>query len=82
MGKSYRKHSIIGIGGESNKKDKQIINRQLRRKVRQILRQDIEDIENVVLPIKEETMNTCDMTKEGKVYISKETPGYNKLMRK
>ena len=38
MGKSYKKHSIHGIAGGSDKQDKRIANRRLRSKVKQKLK--------------------------------------------
>ena len=66
MGKSFRKHDIIGHGASSEKYDKRIANRCLRTKIKRLLRQDpfIE-----VLPIMREISDVWCFNKDGKSWF-------------
>ena len=65
MGKSFRKHRIFGNCGGSEKKDKRICNRKVRRKAReQIERGDYE----LPFTIQDEALNKWSMNKDGKHY--------------
>jgi hypothetical protein len=66
MGKSYRKHDIIGHGGCSEKKDKSLANRKLRHKIKRLLKQNSE-IE--VLPILRELSDIWCFNKDGKSWF-------------
>lgn len=67
MGKSYRKAPIIGIAGDSEKKDKKIANGKFRKKSKQKLQQGkIEDLPYVL----NEVYNEWSMAKDGKIYLN------------
>lgn len=65
MSRSKRKTRIIGAGGKSasEKKDKTLANKRLRRAVKIRLKKGDE-----VLPNKKEISNVYDFAKDGKVY--------------
>ena len=65
MGKSYRKTKIFGCAGGSDKKDKRLCNRALRKKVREQLKQEDYD---KPFPIKQEIIDEYSMTNDGKHY--------------
>ena len=70
MSRSYRKSSIAGITkAKSEKKDKQICNRILRRKIKQIMTK--EQSEDWLFPISKEIVNPYSMAKDGKTYFDK-----------
>jgi dissimilatory sulfite reductase (desulfoviridin) alpha/beta subunit len=66
MSRSYRKHLIIGIGGRSEKKDKRIANRILRRSVKELLHANPEE---EIFPIMDEVSDKWSMNKDGKTYF-------------
>jgi len=69
MSRSYRKHDICGNAGRSNsseKDDKRIANRILRRNVRMLLHANPEE---EVLPVMNEVRDPWDMNKDGKSYF-------------
>lgn len=66
MSRSYRKHCIIGNCNSSEKYDKRIANRILRRTVKELLRRDPDE---VVLPIMDEVSDKWSMNKDGKSYF-------------
>jgi hypothetical protein len=86
MSHSRRKTPIIGFCGKggSEKKDKKIVNRRLRSKIKIILKQPLEKIEEAIIPKQDEMMDKWDMSKDGKGYIekTKDKEYYIKLMRK
>lgn len=64
MSRSYRKTPIAGIStAVSEKRDKQLVNRRLRRGVKQELRGEPEA---QVLPLKREVSDVWTMDKDGK----------------
>jgi|WetSurSiteA1Bulk_404760.scaffolds.fasta_scaffold26961_2 hypothetical protein len=81
MSHSRRKTPIIGIGGKSEKFDKIIMHRKLRRITKNLLK-NIEELDNIIFPIKNEVMDKWDMAKDGKYYISKKDKWYEKVIRK
>lgn len=83
MGKSFRKTPIIGIGSRSEKKDKQLINRRIRRRSKRILEEgDLEDIQEAMFPKQNEVMDPWNMAKDGKMYVPKNSEFYDKSIRK
>jgi hypothetical protein len=79
MSRSRRKTPITGITtAESEKKDKRIANRNLRRTSRTAIQK--QDSDEIALPILREVRNVWGMQKDGKQFFdSKKHP---KLMRK
>jgi len=65
MGKSRRKTPIFSNGGGSEKDDKRIANRKLRRKSKSLLKNFHE---NIIMPIIREVSNVWLMNKDGKHY--------------
>ena len=83
MSRSSRKHPICGIAAKSEKKDKRIINRILRHKVKAALKnKDIEELEEFIEPKKDEIMDVWGMAKDGKQRIEKDSPYYKEVLRK
>lgn len=76
MSRSKRKTPIFGNGGGSEKDDKRIANRKLRRKSKSLLQNFTED---TIMPLLNEVSNLWDMAKDGKSYWGKAT---EKDMRK
>ena len=65
MGKSRRKTKIFGNAGYSEKKDKRLCNRMLRKKVREKLHKEEYDAE---FPLPNDVFNIWSMGKDGKHY--------------
>jgi len=84
MTRSIKHNPICGIAVcKSEKKDKQIINRILRHKVRAVLKtKDLEELEEFLEPKKDEIMDKWSMGKDGKQRIEKDSPYYDKVTRK
>lgn len=88
MSRSHRHTPKGGWCGGSEKSDKRIGNRRLRKKSKQMIHEGKYDDE--VFPIMDEVMNKWAMTKDGKTWFGdlKDKPGefwegyYDKLMRK
>lgn len=82
MSRSRRKTDIIGNGGESEKYDKTIANRRLRKLVKVKVKQNPE----AILPIPKEISNNWDFCKDGKHYFgdrkSEDPEYYKKCKRK
>ena len=71
MSRSRKKHAITGVTtARSEKEDKRIINRILRRSARKLLKQ--EDREEAIFPIPDEVMSPWDMSKDGRIRWDKE----------
>jgi hypothetical protein len=62
MAKSFKKNPYAGIVGDSDKKDKRLANRRLRR----IVKQDV--VANSALTIRE-VSDVFDMNKDGKTFV-------------
>ncbi len=78
MSRSYRKTPITGITtAASEKRDKQLANRRLRRRVKQALRGEPEA---QVLPLKREVSDVWTMDKDGKRWF--DAGRFAELMRK
>jgi hypothetical protein len=75
MSRSHRKTPKSGIADVSEKRDKQIWHRRLRRAVKVGVEHGRE-----VLPLVRDVSNTWAMGKDGKIYWGKRAP--KKLMRK
>ena len=71
MSKSKRKTNVLGVTCcKSEKKDKKIYNKTLRRKTKQIIK-DSDDMENMQLPIKKDVSDPWLMGKDGKQRFDK-----------
>lgn len=79
MSRSYKKNSITGnCSSKSEKKDKQIYNKKLRRNIKQIMKK--EEVDDWLFPSLNETQNIWLMSKDGKSHFdSKKFP---ELLRK
>ncbi len=72
MSRSRKKIAITGwTTARSEKKDKRIINRSLRRQTRRILEGDAED---AIFPIQDDVMSLWSMQKDGKCWHREEKP--------
>lgn len=79
MSRSYRHNPYTGMtNAPSEKQDKRICNRRLRRRNKQRL---LSGEEHIFLT-KEEAMNIAVMDKDGKFYFDPDTDWGKKLMRK
>jgi hypothetical protein len=68
MSRSFKKNSICGIAGDSDKKGKQKANRKFRRKEKMFLQMSFFN----KIPIKlREVFNVYDLPKDGKAYFGK-----------
>jgi len=66
MSRSYRKSPCRGFCADSDKKGKQLANRKLRSKVRNILHYRYRE-EDLILPVMREISDLWDMAKDGKM---------------
>jgi len=67
MSRSFKKHPITGMTcAESEKKDKEIANRKLRRKTKKMIFDMIQK-DDVVLPVVKDTSDIWSFNKDGKV---------------
>ena len=73
MSRSYKKTPIIGhTKSESEKTDKKIWHRRFRHKTKSILRSmhnDIDSIDETVMPVEDDVSNLWSMSKDGKTYL-------------
>lgn len=70
MSRSRKKYPIHGFTtARSEKEDKRIINRRMRRKVRMQLSRD--DREEAIFPVQDEIMDLWEMSKDGKTRAEK-----------
>lgn len=80
MARSFRKTPVTGMtGSRSEKDDKRIWHRRLRRRTRCVLRQievDPERVETVSVPEIRDVSNVWDFNKDGKHYRK---PGYSRF---
>lgn len=78
MGKSRRRTPIVGVTtARSEKDDKRIVNRAIRRKSRVLVYK-----EDAIFPIPNEVLDKWSMAKDGKVFIGKNSIYYKKALRK
>jgi len=71
MSRSKRKTPVVGFTtSRSEKQEKRLINRALRRKSKVILK-DVDEEENYILPIADDYMNVWSMSKDGKQRMTK-----------
>lgn len=82
MSRSRRKHDFHGNGGESEKYDKTLANRRLRK----IIKAKVKDNPETVLPVPKEISNNWDFCKDGKFYFGdrkgKDPEFYKRMKRK
>lgn len=73
MSRSYKKTPIIGhTNADSEKLDKKIWHRRFRHKTKDILRSmhnDVDSMDDVVMPVEDDVSNTWSMSKDGKHYL-------------
>jgi len=73
MSRSYKKTPVIGhTKAESEKHDKKIWHRKFRHKIKNILHaahNDVEQINDIVMPIESDVSNTATMSKDRKHYL-------------
>ena len=75
MSRSYKKVPVAGhTGADSEKTDKKIWHRRFRHKTKDIIRSmymhnDVESIDDVVMPVEDDVSNTWSMSKDGKHYL-------------
>ena len=73
MSRSYKKTPIIGhTKSESEKTDKKSWHRRFRHKTKDILRSmhnDIDSIDETVMPVEDDVSNLWSMSKDGKTYL-------------
>lgn len=84
MSRSRKKNPVTGIAmAKSEKQDKRIINRIIRHKVKATLKKkDLEELEEFLEPKKDEIMDRWSMAKDGKTRYEKNSPYYEKVIRK
>ena len=84
MSRSKKHNPICAITcAKSEKQDKQIINRIIRRTVKAKLKtKDLEELEEFLEPKKDEIMDKWSMAKDGRQYIDKNSEYYKKVLRK
>jgi len=84
MSRSKKHNPICAITcAKSEKQDKQIINRIIRRKIKANLKtKDLEELDEIIIPTQDEIMNKWSMAKDGKQYIEKNSDYYKKVLRK
>jgi hypothetical protein len=83
MSRSHKKHPFIGTtSAKSEKKDKRIVNRQVRHKVNQALKYPDKFDENALYLKKEDISDIWDFAKDGKHRVDKNSEFYKKTMRK
>lgn len=87
MARSFRHTPIVGITtADSEKLDKRIANRRERSRIRQILLSLVgagdDCLDSLVLPHRRELSNVWSFDKDGKQYLMKDCPSYDKCMRK
>ena len=78
MSRSRRKHPIKGLAGRSDKKDKRLANRRLRRLTKICLSSSDLQQDFTVLPVMREVSDPWDFSKDGKIRID----STSKWMRK
>jgi hypothetical protein len=64
MSRSYKKNPA-GSGRVSEKEDKRILNRSMRRSSKQLIDKHAETDEDLILPVKDEVLNRWRMAKDG-----------------
>jgi hypothetical protein len=72
MSRSYRKTSIIGNAGSSEKYDKVHWHRKSRKYIKDHITSshgDLESLEDIIIPKEEELSNNWTMAKDGKSYV-------------
>lgn len=83
MSRSYKKNPFMGIAGRSDKQDKRLANRRLRRVIHTKLNSGNTDFDEVALPALREVSDVWDMAKDGKMRLSEGSlPAFKKFLRK
>jgi len=95
MSRSRKHNPIGGCGKGSEKKDKQMANQRLRQKERQTLKTlqfqitdangniiSLQEADETIFPVIDDVSNIYDFTKDGKMRVEKDSPWYQKMMRK
>lgn len=83
MSHSYKKHAFSGFTtAKSEKKDKRIVNRQVRHKVNQALKYPDKFNENALYLDKEDISDVWNFAKDGKTRTDKKSMFYKKTIRK
>ena len=87
MSRSWKHNPVSGFTtAKSEKDDKVIINKKLRRTRRQLLKNpDLEVLETAIFPVKQEVMDIWSMAKDGKTYYTskyQDKDWYEKVWRK
>jgi hypothetical protein len=80
MSRSRRKNPIMGIGASSDKEDKRLANRKLRRLTNERLR--CTDLEDEIFPVIREVSDVWGMAKDGKTRFDPSDPDNAKYLRK
>lgn len=73
MSRSYRKNSIIGNTGSSEKYDKVHTHRKSRKQIKDHIAAthgDLESLEEILMPIEDEISDSWTMAKDGKTYYN------------
>lgn len=79
MSRSRKKHPICGVAAASDKQDKRLANRRLRRKTKCLTQPQILSDE-YILPVMREVSDVWAMAKDGKWRVDPEK--YPKVLRK
>lgn len=83
MSRSYKKTPIISHAGSSEKEDKKHAHKVYRKHIKDDIAAshgDVEQLEELIMPIEEELSNTCTMSKDGKSYVNLEDYADNEVV--
>lgn len=75
MSRSYKKTSVIGHTGASEKQDKKHAHKVYRKRIKDDISSshgDVEKLQELIMPIEEELSDTWTMSKDGKHYVNPE----------
>ena len=73
MSRSYRKNSIVGNTGSSEKYDKVLAHRKSRKQIKDHIAAthgDLESLEEILMPTEDEISDNWTMAKDGKTYYN------------
>jgi len=95
MSRSRKKNPVTGFGGGSEKQDKRMANQRLRQKEKQTLKTiqfkitdangnllSLQNADDEVFPLIDDVSNIYDFSKDGKMRVEKDSPWYQKIIRK
>ena len=75
MSRSHKKVPVIGhTKSESEKSDKKFWHRRFRHKTKDIIRSmhnDVDSMDEVIMPVEDDVSSTCSMSKDGKHYVGR-----------